>query len=117
VRVVPVAERHLNFAAELVERLNAARIRADLDDRDESMGKKVREAGMDWVPFVAVVGDAEVETGNLTVTIRRLSSRNKPHKEQFTIDELERLVHQATAGMPFRPLYTARRLSVRPRYI
>lgn len=117
VRVVPVAERHLNFAADLVNRLNAARIRADLDDRDESMGKKVREAGMDWVPFVAVVGDAEVETGNLTVTIRRLSSRNKPHKEQFTIDELERLVHQATAGMPFRPLYTARRLSVRPRYI
>jgi threonyl-tRNA synthetase len=81
------------------------------------VGKKVREAGMDWVPFVVVVGDAEVETGKLTVTIRRLSAPNKPHKEQVTEGDLIRLVRQATAGMPYRPLYTARRLSVRPRYI
>jgi threonyl-tRNA synthetase len=117
VRVIPVAERHLGFATDLADRLNAARVRADLDDREESVGKKVREAGMDWVPFVAVVGDAEVETGKLTVTIRKLSAPNKPHKEQFTEGELIRVVRQATAGMPFRPLYTTRRLSVRPRYI
>ena len=117
VRVVPVAERHLAFAADLADRLNAARIRADVDDREESVGKKVREAGMDWVPFVAVVGDAEVETGKLTVTIRRLSTPKKPHKEQFEEEELIRVVREATAGMPYRPLYTARRLSVRPRYI
>lgn len=117
VRVIPVAERHLGFAADLAERLNAARIRTDLDDREESVGKKVREAGMDWVPFVAVVGDTEVETGKLTVTIRRLSAPKTPHKEQVDEDELIGLVREATAGMPFRPLYTARRLSVRPRYI
>ncbi|MEN6341204.1 MAG: threonine--tRNA ligase [Methanospirillum sp.] len=117
VRVIPVAERHLGFAADLADRLNAARVRTDMDDREESVGKKVREAGMDWVPFVAVVGDAEVETGKLTVTIRKLSAPNKPHKEQFSEGELIRVVREATAGMPFRPLYTARRLSVRPRYI
>ena len=117
VRVIPVAERHLGFAADLTDRLNAVSVRTDLDDREESVGKKVREAGMDWVPFVAVVGDAEVETGKLTVTIRKLSAPNKPHKEQFTEGELIKLVRQATGGMPYRPLYTARRLSVRPRYI
>jgi threonyl-tRNA synthetase len=57
VRVIPVAERHLGFAADLADRLNTARIRTDLDDREESVGKKVREAGMDWVPFVVVVGE------------------------------------------------------------
>ena len=117
VRVVPVAERHVQFASELADRLTAASIRVDLDDRDESMGKKVREAGVDWVPFVAVIGDAEIETGNLTVTIRRLSAPNKPHKEQVSEEELVDLVRQATAEMPYRPLYTARRLSLRPRYI
>jgi threonyl-tRNA synthetase len=117
VRVIPVAERHLGFAADLADRLNAVSVRADLDDREESVGKKVREAGMDWVPFVVVVGDAEVETGKLTVTIRKLSAPNKPHKEQFTEGDLIKLVRQATAGMPYRPMYTARRLSVRPRYI
>jgi threonyl-tRNA synthetase len=117
VRVIPVAERHLGFAAELADRLNAARVRADLDDREESVSKKVREAGVDWVPLVVVVGDAEVETGKLTVTIRRLSAPNRPHKEQMTEGDLIRLVRESTAGMPFRPLYTARRLSVRPRYI
>ena len=117
VRVVPVAERHLEFATGLADRLTAARLRTDVDDREESVGKKIREAGMDWVPFVVVVGDAEVETGKLTVTVRRLSTPKKPHKEQFEEEELVRAVREATAGMPFRPLYTARRLSVRPRYI
>ena len=117
VRVIPVAERHVQVAAELADRLSAGRIRVDLDDRDESMGKKVREAGMDWVPFVVVLGDAEVESGQLTVTIRRLSAPNKPHKEQVSEEALIALVQKATGTMPFRPLYTARRLSVRPRYI
>ncbi|HOI14480.1 MAG TPA: threonine--tRNA ligase, partial [Methanoculleus sp.] len=67
VRLVPVAERHVCFAEEIGTRLNAAGIRADVDDRDESVNKKVREAGMDWVPYVAVIGDQEAETGRLTV--------------------------------------------------
>ncbi len=117
VRVIPVAERHLSAAAELVDRLSAERIRVDLDDRDESMGKKVREAGVDWVPFVVVLGDAEVGSGRLTVTIRRRSAPNSPFKEQVTEEELVALVRKATGTMPFRPLYTSRRLSVRPRYI
>ncbi len=78
---------------------------------------RLRAAFPDLVSFVAVDGDAAVETGRLTVTLRRLSPPNRPHEEQFAEEELIRVVGEATAGMPFRPPCTARRLSVRPRFI
>jgi threonyl-tRNA synthetase len=117
VRVVPVAERHSAYADEICTAINAAQIRCDVDDREESVGKKVREAGMDWIPFVIVVGDQEVASRKLTVTIRRKSQPNKPFKEQLTLDTLIEAVHKDTADKPFRPLYTPRKLSKKARYI
>jgi threonyl-tRNA synthetase len=117
VRVVPVAGRHMDAAAELCERLNAACIRTDLDDRDESVGKKVRDAGMDWIPYVVVFGDAELQSGRLTVTIREKSAPNKPFKETLSAEELMNRVFMDIAGKPFRPLYTPRKLSIKARYI
>ncbi len=117
VRLVPVAERHICFAEEIGARLNTAGIRADIDDRDESVNKKVREAGMDWAPYVAVIGDQEAETGRLMVTIRKLSEKKKPYKEMMSEDELIEAVKMEIAGKPFRPLYTPRLLSMRPRFI
>jgi threonyl-tRNA synthetase len=117
VRVVPVAERHAGFAKEVCDRLNDAGVRADVDDREESVGKKVREAGMDWVPYVVVVGDAEMKEHGLTVTIRAESQPNKPYKESMSEESLVARVKKDTAGMPFRPLYTPRQLSKKARYI
>ncbi|MCX6694590.1 MAG: threonine--tRNA ligase [Methanomicrobiales archaeon] len=117
VRVIPVSERHGAFAEEIARKLNESRIRADFDDRDESVGKKVREAGMDWVPYVVVVGDAEVETGRLTVTIRARSTPKKPCKESLSSGELESVIRRETGEMPFRPLYTPMALSKKAKYI
>ena len=72
---------------------------------------------MDWVPYVIVIGDDEMASKNLTVTIRRKSEPNKPHKEQLTADTLAALIKKETAGKPYRPLYTPRRLSLKARYI
>jgi threonyl-tRNA synthetase len=116
-RVIPVAERHGAFAAEVCNAINAAQVRCDLDDREESVGKKVREAGMDWIPYVIVVGDDEIASKNLTVTIRKKSEPNKPHKEQLTTEALIAAVKKDTEGKPFRPLYTPRKLSMKARYI
>ncbi len=117
VRVLPVAERHLPYAQGVVERLNAASVRTDLDDREESVGKKIRKAGMDWVPFVVVIGDQEEGSGFLTVTIRSQSEPKKPFKEQMTEEALADRVRSLTQMMPHRPLYTPRLLSKKPRYI
>ncbi len=117
VRVVPVAERHTAYAQEVCDALNAQSIRCDIDDREESVGKKVREAGMDWVPYVIVVGDDEVASKKLTVTVRKKSQPNKPFKEQMTVDSLAAAVKKEIAEKPFRPLYTPRKLSLKARYI
>ena len=117
VRVVPVAERHLPTAGEVAARIRKAGIRADLDDREESVGKKVREAAMDWVPYVVVIGDAEMQKGILTVTIRAKSKPEKPHKETMSEDVLIEVIQEENAGMPYRPLYTPGLLSKKARYI
>jgi threonyl-tRNA synthetase len=72
---------------------------------------------MDWVPYVIVVGDEEIATKNLTVTVRKKSQKNKPFKEQMTADDLIAAVKKETEGKPFRPLYTPRKLSMKARYI
>jgi threonyl-tRNA synthetase len=76
VRVLPVADRHLDYAREVVARLRSRRLRAEVDERTESVGRKVRDAGMQRVPVVLVVGDSEVE--NRTVTVNRRGSDDKP---------------------------------------
>ncbi|MDD1669128.1 MAG: threonine--tRNA ligase, partial [Methanomicrobiales archaeon] len=117
VRVIPVADRHMDAAKALCARLNDRGIRADVDDREESMNKKVRAAGMEWVPYIVVLGDQEISSGDLTVTIRRLSTPEKLHREKMKEANLVSRLKDETAGKPFRPLYTPRLLSVRPRFI
>lgn len=107
VRVLPIAERHLEFAESLVSEMIANDVRADLDDRAETLGKKIRNAAQDWVPYVVVVGDSELE-GKLTVNIRSTGE-----KVQMDLDELIELVRSETHGMPFRRLPLPVRLSER----
>ena len=56
-RIVPVSADHLPFAVELCERLASGRVRADVDDRDATVGKKIRDGETEWVPYLLVVGD------------------------------------------------------------
>ncbi len=56
VRFVPIGDEHTDHCAEVAETLGDAGIRADIDDRDESVGKKIRMAEQDWVPYIAFVG-------------------------------------------------------------
>jgi threonyl-tRNA synthetase len=72
---------------------------------------------MDWVPYVAVIGDAEVGSGDLTVTVRSRSSPKKPYKETVKPLELIAMVTSECQGMPCRPLYTPVKLSKKARYI
>jgi threonyl-tRNA synthetase len=61
VRVLPVSEGHRDAARSLGERLASEGYRADLDERDETLGKRIREAELEKIPFVVVYGDRESE--------------------------------------------------------
>ncbi|MDQ3936477.1 MAG: threonine--tRNA ligase [Actinomycetota bacterium] len=67
--VLPIADRHLDYAREVAERLVEAGIRAEVDDRTESVGRKIRDGELRKVPLMLVVGDSEREAG--TVAVRR----------------------------------------------
>jgi threonyl-tRNA synthetase len=72
--VIPVhQEKHLDYAKKVVEALQAQGMRVQLDDRNEKLGYRVREAQMKKVPYQIVVGDGEME--NETVTIRKSGSK------------------------------------------
>jgi threonyl-tRNA synthetase len=73
--VLPIADRHLQYAAAVRDQLKADGLRADLDDRQEKIGYKIREAQVQKIPYMLVVGDREVETG--TVAVRERSGGDK----------------------------------------
>ena len=68
--VIPIADRHAAYGYEVVGALRQAGIRADVDDRPESMGKRIRDGQMQKVPFLLVVGDREQETREVAVRER-----------------------------------------------
>ncbi|HEX6736757.1 MAG TPA: His/Gly/Thr/Pro-type tRNA ligase C-terminal domain-containing protein, partial [Vicinamibacteria bacterium] len=69
--VIPVAERHQAYAAQVAEALRGAGLRVKVDDRSEKMGYKIREAQVQKIPYMLVVGDKEVEAGNVSVRHRQ----------------------------------------------
>ena len=68
VEVIPVSERHLEYAAKVRDQMRAAGLRCELDTRNEKMGYMIREAQMMKIPYMLVVGDKEIE--NNTVAVR-----------------------------------------------
>ena len=70
VKVLPVTERAHAYAKEVNEKLNAANIRCEADLRSEKLGYKIREAQMQKVPYMLVVGDKEAQDGTVSVRIR-----------------------------------------------
>src|SRR5215207_7338897 len=70
-RVLPIADRHVDYAREVAGQLTAAGIRVDVDDRTESVGKKIREGELKKVPYMLVVGDQEASDGQVAVRKHR----------------------------------------------
>jgi threonyl-tRNA synthetase len=66
-QVLPIADRHLEYGREVVKQLRAASLRADVDGRAESVGKKIRDAEGAKVPYMLVVGDDESRSGSVGV--------------------------------------------------
>jgi threonyl-tRNA synthetase len=76
VMILPIADRHLEFAGQVHAALAGAGIRAELDERGEKLGFKVREAEVQKIPIMAVVGDQEQQDGTVTPRRRRDSKRS-----------------------------------------
>ena len=89
VRVLSIADRHADYARTVQERLAAAGLRVELDDRREKIGLKIREAQLQKIPQMLVIGDREVENG--TVAVR---SRTKGDMGARPLDEAVRALEE-----------------------
>ncbi|MBI2461899.1 MAG: threonine--tRNA ligase [Candidatus Rokubacteria bacterium] len=96
VRVLPVSERHVAYGRSVLDRLRSAGLRAELDERSEKLGYKIREAQLQKVPYMLVVGEREAQAG--TVSLRR---RGGDDLGQIPLD---RFIAEVTAEVSARSM-------------
>jgi threonyl-tRNA synthetase len=109
VRIIPIRNEHLLFAENIENTLSQSHIRADIDDRPESLSKRIREAETEWIPFILVIGDKEAESTTLVIRDRRSGTQIESN-----IEELIESVRKETKDKPFMPLNLPKYLSKRP---
>src|SRR5207244_12543117 len=84
-------------------------VRAYSDDTSDTLAKKIRTAEKDWVPYIAVIGRKEVESGKINVRVRGTTKQG-----EMTVDALRSRIASETKDRPFRPLAEPKFLSMRP---
>ena len=112
IRVIPVnREKHLDFCRRLANGLSENnKIRTDIDDRDESVGKRIRDSESEWIRYTLVIGDEEINTKSLVVRDRDLQSK----RVIMTLDELAAQIGSQLHDKPYLPLNLPMNLSERP---
>ncbi|RLI17906.1 threonine--tRNA ligase [Candidatus Bathyarchaeota archaeon] len=111
VRIIPMSDKYLAEVEKIAEEIEAYSIRVDIDDRPLTLQKRIREAEMEWVPYIIVVGQKELDSDTLPVRERR-SGKIRKMKLKELIDEIEKIVE----GKPFKPLPIPKHLSKRPQF-
>jgi threonyl-tRNA synthetase len=112
VRLIPLSDQFLGKVEEIAAQLESQCIRVDVDDRASTLQKRIREAETEWVPYVVVVGQKELESGLLAVRVRE----EKGRVESLKLDDLVSRIREKVEGKPFKPLPLPRSLSKRPQF-
>ena len=111
VRVIPVSDRFIEDAEKIVGEIEEHCIRVDLDDRPLTMQKKIREAEMEWINYVLVVGQREIASGVVPIRDRKAREIRK-----MWLQELIKEIKEKTKDKPFKPLTLPKSLSKRPQF-
>ncbi|MDA0755947.1 MAG: threonine--tRNA ligase [Crenarchaeota archaeon] len=109
VRVIPLSDDFLDFSQKLSEKLTAQNIRVDIDDRNESIGKRIRESEKEWIRYVLVIGEKEVSSKNLSVR-----DRTQSDVREISFDIFVEEITVQNAGKPHSTLNQPQLLSKRP---
>lgn len=104
IRFIPVTDEFIKDCEKIASELNA---RVDIDDRDEKVAKKIRDAEREWLSFIIVYGEKERKTGKLSARLR--SSEIK----EFSLQELKAEVAKQLRNYPYQPLSLPKMLSKR----
>ena len=111
VRIIPISDKYFEHSQKLADTIEARCIRLDIDDRTLTLQKRVREAEMEWIPYIVVVGQKEIEADVLPVRDRKVGKIRK-----MKIEELTSQIEGVVKGKPFKPLPIPKHLSKRPQF-
>jgi threonyl-tRNA synthetase len=89
--VMPITDRHAEYARKVVDQLKAADLRVELDDRKEKVNLKIRDAQLQKIPYMLVVGDREAQDGTVSVRNRKHADQGAQKVEEF-IAAIQRLI-------------------------
>ena len=94
--MIPIAERHVDYANKVADQLKAGGVRVEVDARNEKMNAKIREHAMQKVPFLLVVGDKESEAGKVNVRIRGKEKTEDMPAAEF-VEKIKKLIAEKSA--------------------
>ena len=109
VRIIPLKDEFLQFSKQLAEKLSSQKIRVDIDDRNDTIGKRIRDAEKEWIQYILVIGERETGSENLSIRERGTDDVKELSFEQF-IEE----IHAQTDDKPYSSLNVPLLLSKRP---
>jgi threonyl-tRNA synthetase len=109
VRLIPVKPEFLDHCEKLADKLTENNIRVDIDDRNESVGKSIRDAETEWIRYIIVIGEKEVNSTTLSVR-----DRKSKDPQNLSIDDFIASIKEETKGKPFMRINMGRSLSKRP---
>ena len=109
VRVIPLKEDFLEFSKSLASKISQNDIRVDIDDRNETIGKRIREAEKEWIRYILVIGEKEVNSEKLSIRDRQTGETRELFFQAF----LDQIKNQ-TKDKPFSQLNLPMYLSQRP---
>jgi len=109
VRVIPLKEEFNDFCETLTDKISASNIRVDIDDRNETIGKRIREAEKEWIRYILVIGEKEVNSENLSIRDRQTGD-----VIELPFDDFLKEINDQTKGKPFTGLNLSKHLSKRP---
>ena len=109
VRVIPLKDEFLEFSKNLVEKLSNEKIRVDIDDRNDTIGKRIRDAEKEWIQYILVIGERESNSANLSIR-----ERNTDDVKELPFDEFIKEIQSQTKDKPYSSLNLPLLLSKRP---
>ena len=109
VRIIPLKEEFNEFVETLAEKISINNVRVDIDDRNERIGKRIREAEKEWIRYILVIGEKEVNSQNLNIRDRQTGD-----VREISFDDFITEINEQTRGKPFTGLNLPKYLSKRP---
>jgi len=112
VRLIPVSGAYVDHAEKISKELGGKPMRVDIDDREESVPRKIRDAEKEWIPYIIVIGKREASKDRLSVR-----DRKRGEIREMSLKELIAEIEETTEGKPFKPLSLPKTLQKRPKFV